>query len=1124
MHINPIDLLLDKSTDIICGINKYGKFLFLNTEAKKHFDLNNGNFINQFNSKDRATLHTVLDKIIYDNLVEVKFTPQYPQENGFAAVNWSLVYYEEKQFIYCINSVGISPSPLSNINSYNSLFSNSPCYNMIYSVENLRFLDISNNTVNTYGYTLDEFLNLSIKDILIPEDFQKLNSRHAEILQRKEPQNLGVFTHIKSDNSFLKMKMTGQNFVLNNKATILLTSIDVTEQFQKNSLEHLENEIMEKALEIEPDLVKLFTNFIKGLEIIFPEMKASILKIEDSKVWNLASSLPLSFRTAINGQPIGPKLGSCGTAAYFKKTIITTDISTDPLWEDFKTYALPVGLKACWSEPIFNSKKEVIATFANYYNSVRKPSYSDLEIFKRSANLIGLIFENQEKSKELQFKIDQFSYVNQATNDAIYNRDLKSNTIFWGQSYQSLFGHILEKKSYPISNWELLVHPKDLPKTLISLESFLNDPNNKNWRAKYRFKKADGTYAFIEEKGYAIRNNEGLVTRIIGVLSDISRYRMDDLKKEIITKFSHIFNNDINLKIALEQVSQLLLDTGSYSISEIWLLNSSKTEVSLKASSFQDGGDIFYELNNVKTFKIGEDIPGLVWKKKQIISWNYIDTGKKILRHEAALKANFTHILGVPLIRNDEFIGVWVCAESQEDSSTIDTTKKIGLDIAASLASEISRKQLEEGLSHIFKLAPDIICTLDLKGYFKKINIAGCELLEYSKDELLEMNYNHIIYSSNTGIINDTAHHFYDSGKTYRNEDRYITKSGKLLWLDWNCRASLEEGLIYAVAKDVTEKKGLQNLLDDASKMACVGSWELDLKNESIYWSDITREILEADKDYIPTREDAINHYREDSRAKIDNTITQAIKNGTPWDFEFPMITFKGKEKWVRSIGQAEYVNNRCVRLFGSFQDIHNQKIIELKLNNTLAEKREILERIKDSFFAVDSNYIVTYWNKTAEEVLNIPKEFILGKKLWDVFSEVEEQTTYKYYKEALRTGKTVHFEYFYAPLDRWLEVSIYPSQTGASVYFKDISHKKQADEKIRNTNILLKDIAWHQSHSVRAPVARLMSIIDLIKFGDLNLSEKEEFFNEILNSAEEIDLIIRDITRKTNSIDFGNQ
>ncbi len=86
--------------------------------------------------------------------------------------------------------------------------------------------------------------------------------------------------------------------------------------------------------------------------------------------------------------------------------------------------------------------------------------------------MIGIILENQTNSQELQSKMEQFHYVHEATNDAIYDRDVNLDTIYWGKSFQSLFGYGLEEDSFPISKWKSLVHPKDLQRTLASINDF----------------------------------------------------------------------------------------------------------------------------------------------------------------------------------------------------------------------------------------------------------------------------------------------------------------------------------------------------------------------------------------------------------------------------------------------------------------------------------------------------------------------------------------------------------------------------------------------------------------------------------------------------------------------------
>ncbi|MDZ7846663.1 MAG: PAS domain-containing protein [Owenweeksia sp.] len=83
-------------------------------------------------------------------------------------------------------------------------------------------------------------------------------------------------------------------------------------------------------------------------------------------------------------------------------------------------------------------------------------------------------------------------------------------------------------------------------------------------------------------------------------------------------------------------------------------------------------------------------------------------------------------------------------------------------------------------------------------------------------------------------------------------------------------------------------------------------------------------------------------------------------------------LTAKGNKCWVRYMGDSERVGDQCVRIFGSYQDITQQKEAEQELEAAFEEKNNILESIGDAFFSVDRNWIIQYWNKAAEEVLGV--------------------------------------------------------------------------------------------------------------------------------------------------------
>lgn len=92
-----------------------------------------------------------------------------------------------------------------------------------------------------------------------------------------------------------------------------------------------------------------------------------------------APNLPVAFCRAIDGGRIGPKAGSCGTAAYLCRPVYVADIAADPLWIDYRDIALGHGFRACWSTPIFDSDRAVIGTFAIYHRDVGGPTPEEIE-------------------------------------------------------------------------------------------------------------------------------------------------------------------------------------------------------------------------------------------------------------------------------------------------------------------------------------------------------------------------------------------------------------------------------------------------------------------------------------------------------------------------------------------------------------------------------------------------------------------------------------------------------------------------------------------------------------------------------------------------------------------------
>lgn len=191
--------------------------------------------------------------------------------------------------------------------------------------------------------------------------------------------------------------------------------------------------------------------------------------------------------------------------------------------------------------------------------------------------------------------------------------------------------------------------------------------------------------------------------------------------------------------------------------------------------------------------------------------------------------------------------------------------------------------------------------------------------------------------------------------------------------------------MVFIFGHDITELVSLQTLLDNASKLSRMGSWEVDLLNNKLFLSSTTKEIYGLPQDSSPSLDDLLNYYDQETKKTIQAAIDQAIRVGMPWDYQVLLKRVDGKEMWVRSIGKPEFSNGNCVSISGSLQDIHIQKTSEIELakNNQLLE---IISKVIEKFLLVEN------WKEAIEKVFQLTSETVQIDTI-NYFQKIEDET-----------------------------------------------------------------------------------------------------------------------------------
>ncbi len=161
-------------------------------------------------------------------------------------------------------------------------------------------------------------------------------------------------------------------------------------------------------------------------------------------------------------------------------------------------------------------------------------------------------------------------------------------------------------------------------------------------------------------------------------------------------------------------------------------------------------------------------------------------------------------------------------------------------------------------------------------------------------------------------------------------------------------------------------------------------------------------------------------------------------------------------------------------RLLQTRTRLAERERVDQELRNAQERAVELLESTSDAFFSLDRRFLVTYLNQEAERVLGRKREALMGRNLWVEFPEAVGSSFQHEYQGVMETGRPVRFVEFYPPLQVWFEVRAFPTRSGLSVFFRDISEQRAADQSLRESERRYRQLAAELEQRVRERTAQL--------------------------------------------------
>ncbi|MDH3252348.1 MAG: PAS domain S-box protein, partial [Ignavibacteria bacterium] len=365
------------------------------------------------------------------------------------------------------------------------------------------------------------------------------------------------------------------------------------------------------------------------------------------------------------------------------------------------------------------------------------------------------------------------------------------------------------------------------------------------------------------------------------------------------------------------------------------------------------------------------------------------------------------------------------------------------------------QKLLEEMNEVILHTVTDGYWLLDRDGAFQKVNEACCRILGYECNHFLSMNIRDLELPDRP-VGFETMQEEARRAGTKRFETQCRRSDGKTIDLDFSLRH--DQGRYHAFFRDITERRNTIRALKDSENRyrslveLSPEAIAVQRRGRIVYVNSAAARLLgtrhAADLIGTPTS----SFIYPDHRDMVEERLQRSLTDGIPASlFEHKLVRLDGTDIDVETAGiPIIFDGQKSMQLI--IRDITKRRHSEQALRASEENYRQLANSITDVFFCIDDAFNVTYWNKASENLSGISARDAAGKLVSDLLPQLPLGAIRRAYQEAMRHGEPVYIVEPYESEGRrtWLEFSVYLSPNGLSIFVKNITERKRAEDAIR--------------------------------------------------------------------------
>jgi PAS domain S-box-containing protein len=391
-------------------------------------------------------------------------------------------------------------------------------------------------------------------------------------------------------------------------------------------------------------------------------------------------------------------------------------------------------------------------------------------------------------------------------------------------------------------------------------------------------------------------------------------------------------------------------------------------------------------------------------------------------------------------------------------------------DISERKQGEAARIQAERERDRFFEISLDLLAIANLDSYFVRLNPAWEQTLGFTTAELMAKPYLDFVHPDDRAATLATAQGLSRGQTVIRFENRYLCKDGSYRWLSWSSRPYDEQGLVYAVAYDITAQKRDEELLRQSEELNrrilessrdCIKV--VDLQGRLIYMNDYGQSLMEIDDFSTVAGSQWLEFWQGSERESAQTALSIALAGGVD-RFDGFGATAKGTPKWWEVIVTPILAaDGRVSQILSVSRDINDRKQAEVALRESEQKFSAIFNQTFELMGIVSLDGVLLEVNQTALDSIGALREDIAGKLFWEAPWWHTEQLQQQLQDSIDRAGKGEFIRYeaqFPHPSGVMLttDFSLKPVLDDAGKVWKivaearDITERKRAERDLRES------------------------------------------------------------------------